>query len=236
MAFIGEDRLLVAEDSDLEGITPKLVLFDMSCQGEPFARAREVTFLCDPRFQGARVGVRAEAAGHSDFSQVIGQDVPFYPDPSQRVLVLTFFPRGSAHGPVLGICVVHTEAILRLAREKGEGVIEWDAWGRYTVAPEKDDVTDTEKLLYLVSGSRFVTVKADATGKRAKVKLYDLSHWSRQQPDVGQDERRGLDKKVQIRLIEGDLDLPQNIWNICHASMLQDSLVFFSVGSSEFFF
>jgi len=74
-----------------------------------------------------------------------------------------------------------------------------------------------------------VTVKANATGKRAKVKLYDLSHWSRQQPDAGRDGRGGLDKKERFRLIEGDLDLPQNIWNICHASMLQDSLVFFSI-------
>ena len=41
----------------------------------------------------------------------------------------------------------------------------------------------------------------------------------------------GLDgKRVRCRLTGGILDLPESAWYICQAAMLQDSLVFFSVG------
>ena len=67
--------------------------------------------------------------------------------------------------------------------------------------------------------------------KGAKVNIIDLSHWSRQQPDMRR-ERCGLEPgKVGYKLIEGVLDLPQLIMSsICKAVMLQDSLVFFSAG------
>ena len=235
MAFIGEDRLLVAEDLEgphQAGTASKLVLLDVSGMVEPLAAVREVRFVCNPRYCGTRVRLMAEGAGHGDFSQVIGPDLPFHPDPSRRVLVLTFSPRGGAYGAVLGICVVHSETMLRLAREKGEGVVEWDVWGKYTVAPDTGDVPGADGFpRYSVSGSRFARVYVNETEKWAKVRLYDLSHWSLRQLDVGLDECEESNKKVGFRLIEGVLELPQSMWNICHAAMLQDSLIFFSVGS-----
>ena len=230
MAFIGEDHLFVAEDSDMEDITPKLVLLDMSSVGESLTTPREVRFACDPRCSGAEVGVMVEGAGHSDFSKVIGQDVPFYPDPSRRVLVLTFSPRGGAYDAVLGIRVVRSETILRLARENGGGVIGWNAWGKYTVAPDVNDTPGANGFpRYSVSGSRFARIFINKTEKLARVKLYDLSHWSLQRLDVGPDECEGSEKKVGFRVIEGVLELSRG--KVSYVAMLQDSLVFFSVGS-----
>ena len=68
----------------------------------------QVRFLCDPRYRDMCVRVLAEEVGHSDFSGVIG-DVPFYPDPSQRVLALLFYMKGDALGKAQGICVVRSE-------------------------------------------------------------------------------------------------------------------------------
>lgn len=235
MAFIGEDRLLVDEDLDMEGITRKLVLFDMSGMGESIGTVGEVRFVCDPRYHSTRVGVMAEGAGYSDFSQVIGQGVPFYPDPSRRVLALIFSCPESIHYKVLGVCVVHSETILRLAGEAGEGVIEWDAWRKYTIAPDTDDVPGVVgSPKYSVSGSRFVRVYTNEAEKWAKVKSYDLSHWSRQQPDLGPDGCGGVDK-MRFRLIEGFIALPQSVWKVCDAVVLQDSLVLFSVSSPPLF-
>lgn len=42
MAFIGGDRLFVAEDLGLEGISHNLVLLDMSGMGESLFTVREV--------------------------------------------------------------------------------------------------------------------------------------------------------------------------------------------------
>ena len=69
----------------------------------------QVRFLCDPRYRDICVRVLAEEVGHSDFSGVIGGDVPFYPDPSQRVLALLIYMKEDALGKAQGICVVRSE-------------------------------------------------------------------------------------------------------------------------------
>lgn len=115
--------------------------------------------MCNPRYHGIHVRVVAGAAGYSDLSQLIGQDVPFLPDPSQRVLVLIFDSRGSVYYDMLGVCAVHSETILRLPEENGEGAIEWEVWREYTIAPNKGDFASANELpKYLVSGGRFVKV------------------------------------------------------------------------------
>jgi hypothetical protein len=172
----------------------------------------------------------AEAAGHSDFSGVMGQDVPFLPDPSQRVLVLLFYSWGDASSKARGICVVRSETLLRLAREIGEGVIGWDVW----VAPDTDEVPGADPYTkYSVSGSRFVAIDTNETEEWAKIRVYDLSHWSRQHPDVGLDGDEESDGKMaRCRHTERVLELPESVWNICHTAMLRDCLVLFSVGHS----
>ena len=120
MAFIGDDRLLIAEQvrgSHVVGAASNLVLLDTSTLTDPPAVPRQVRFVCDPRYRKMRVGVMAEEAGYNDFSRVIGQDVPFYPDPFRRVLALLFHLGGGASNKVRGICVVCSETLLRLAEE-----------------------------------------------------------------------------------------------------------------------
>jgi hypothetical protein len=211
---------------------PNLILLDASILADSLAVPRQVRFVCDPRYRGMRVMVVAEEAGYSDFSGVMGQDVPFYPDPSQRVLALLFFSRKDLSNKVQGICVVHSETLIRLAEEIGEGVIGWDMWGKFTVALDTDGVPGADSYtMHSVSGSRFVRVNTNETEKWAKIRVCDLSHWSRQHPDAELDG--GEEKRVRCRLTEAVLELPGSMqWIICHAAMLQDSIVFFSVGPS----
>ena len=138
---------------------PDLILLDTSILVDFPPVPCQVRFLCDPRYRDMCVRVLAEEVGHGDFSGVIGGDVPFYPDPSQRVLALLFCMKGDALGKAQGICVVRSETFLRLAEEIGEGVVGWDIWGKFAVAPDLDEVPGSNRV-------------------------YDLSHWSRQYPDT----------------------------------------------------
>ena len=94
MAFIGDDHLLVAEDvwpnSD-EDEAPNMVLLDTSVSADSPATSREVRFVCDPRYRGMRTKIMAGVVRSGDPSGVLEQDVPLYPDPSQRVIVLLFY-------------------------------------------------------------------------------------------------------------------------------------------------
>ena len=233
MVFIGIDRLLVAEGAERDAFgVPDLVLFGAPIPADAPSTPSEVRFVCDPRYRGMCVRVMAEEAAYSNFSGVTGQDIPFYPDPSQRVLVLLFYPRADASNKTQGICVVRSETLLRLAREIGEGVVEWDVWGKFTVAPDADEVPGADLYTkYSVSGSRFVRVDSNEAERWVKVRVCDLSHWSRQHPhtQLGGDE--GSDgEKARCRLTQATLKMPENMWSICHVAMLQDSMVFFGVG------
>lgn len=126
-----------------------------------------------------------------------------------------------------------SETLLRLARERG-GVTEWGAWKKFTITPDTDIVSGADPYTrYSVSGSRFVRVDTSETKRWAKIRIYDLSPWSRQHPGV-ELARLGGDgeadeTRVRCRFTEAVLELPARMWNICHAAMLQDSIVFFSV-------
>lgn len=234
MAFIGADCLLVAEQggNTYQGeVTPRLVLLDVRTLEGSHVAPREVTFVCDPYYHGARVRMITEEAGHSDFPEVMGRDAPFYPDPSRRAIALVFCPIRDALGKAQGVCVVHSETLLSLGRAVGEGDIDWDVWGKYTAAPDMCDVPGAEGFpQYSVSGSRFVRVDYNGIEMWAKVRVYVLSHLCSRQPEVG---LGGCEEPERMccRLIERVLDLPRSMWNICNAAMLQDSLVFFSVGA-----
>ena len=232
MAFIGVDRLLFAEE------TPNLVLLGTPILTGSLAVPRQVRFVCDPRYRGMRVRVMAESAGYSDFSGVIGQDVLFYPDPSQRVLALLFYLEGDVSNKAWGACVVHSETLLRLAEEIGEGIVEWDTWRKFTVAPDMDKVPGADSYTrYSVSGSRFMRVDNSEAEEWANIRVYDLSHWSRQHPDTGLDRGEEAGEKwVRCTLTEEVLELPESVWDVGHVAMLQDSIVFFSVSPSALCF
>jgi len=241
IAFIGDGRLLVADQAGdpyahvEEAPGPDLTLLDTSILADFPAVPRQVRFLCDPRYRDMHVRMLAEEAGHSDFSGVIGGDVPFYPDPSQRVLALLFYIKGDVSGKAQGICVVRSETLLRLAEEIGEGVVEWDIWGKFTVAPDLDEVPSVDRhTKYSVSGSRFMRVDVNEAKRWAKIRVYDLSHWSRQYPDTELSDGREAsgEKRVRCRLTEVVLKLPENVtvWNTRDAAMLRDSIVFFRMG------
>jgi len=206
---------------------PVLVLFDMSTLTDSTAALRQVRFELDPLYRNARARIVAEEAGHSDFSGVMGQDVPFYPDPSQRVLALLLRDYLS-----IKVICLHSETFLRLAEEIREGVVEWDMWGKFTVTPDLSGARGHSlHATYSVSGSRFVRVYADERDNWVEIKVYDLSHWSRQHPDAeldGDGESGG--GKVRCQLTEEFLELPESMWNVHHVATLQDSIVFFSVG------
>jgi hypothetical protein len=79
-----------------------------------------------------------------------------------------------------GICVAHSETLLRLAREKGEGLVEWDRWRRFTAAPDTDEVPGADPYeKYSVSGSRFMRIDIGRRERWALIRVYDLSHWTR---------------------------------------------------------
>ena len=227
MAFIGDGRLLLSEGMESDPAAseiPNLVLLDVSDPAASSAKSEDVRFLCDPRYLGMSVKVIAEEAGWSDPAEVIGQDVPFYPDPSQRVLALVF---QDVDDKIQGICVVRSETLLKLAKEQGKGVIEWDVWEGFTVRLDTDQVSGPRSLSkYSISGSRFVMVDTNETKGWAKIRMYDLSHWSRQHPSCA---RKPDGEKVQCMVTEASLELPEDTRSICHAAMVQDSVVFFSV-------
>ena len=181
------------------------------------------------------VRILTEVAGSGDPSGMLEQGVPFYPDPSQRVLVLLFSLGLSYTGNNQEIRIVRSETLLRLAREQREGVVEWDAWEKFTVALDTHELPGIEQhRRYSVSGSRFVVVDTGGTGRRVKIGVYDLSHWSRQHPDTKLDEGGGPDERNgRFRLTQAVFELPENVVQVQHAAMVQDSMVFFSVRRSE---
>ena len=214
---------------------------DTSTLTGSLAAPLEVRFACDPRYRGMRLSIMAEEAAYGDFSEAMGSEVLFYPDPSQRIVAFLFYSGGDAFGKVWGICLVHSETLLLLARETGGGAVEWDAWGKFTIALDIDQVpsADPESTKCSISGSRFMRVDTSETERWAKVRVYDLSHWSRRHPDAELDRLGGGEsdgKRVRCRLTERVLEPPENMWNICHAAVLRDSLVFFSVGPDAFYF
>ena len=239
--FIGDNCLLIAQDLGSSGrkceAALKLLLLDPSVKRDSPATPPEVTLLCDPRFRGGWARVLAEEGSYNSFSEGMGPHIPFHPDPSQRVLALMFLVHGNLFGRVQSICVVQSETLLRLARERGEGVIEWDAWGKYTIAPEMDDVPGSTGFpIYSISGSRFVRVDTATTREWVKVRMYDLSHWARQQSEAGAEWYGESGRKVKCRRIEGVFDSPRDTWKIIYASISQDGLVFLGVGAPTHFF
>lgn len=243
MAFIGNDRLLLSNGTELNPDPfeiPGLVLLDTSVPAISSAMPNDVHFVCDPGYRGMRVRIEAEDAGWSDSSRVIGEDVPFYPDPSQRVLALVFYLGVGEPTKGQGICLVHSEALLNLARKQGGGVVEWDAWEKLTVALDMDEVSDPDPDVfpkYSVSGSRFVTVDTNEAERWVKIKVYDLTHWSRQHRGArpGEDGKSD-ERRVPYYLTETVMKLPDGMWSIIHAPMVQDSMVFFHVSPSARWF
>ena len=157
----------------------------------------EVRFVCDSRYRSIR-----------DFSKVMRPEVLFYPNPFQRVVALLFYLWGDPSGRVQGIYPTHSETLLRLARQTGGAV--WDVWKKFTVALDTDGVPGANSYTrYSVSGSRFMKVDTNETGMWAKIRVYDLSHWSHQHPNTELDRLGGEaceelgEKGVRCRLAEG---------------------------------
>ena len=243
MAYIGGDHLLITENKRTDHVwscfyeeeVPNLVLLEAWSSAGPPAAPREVRFVCGPRYRGMRVKVIAEVVGPGDPSGVVERDMPLYSDPSRRVFVLLFYPRSTILGGIQGALVVHSETFIRLAREQNEGVVEWDAWEKFTVALGADKVSDgvDQDTKYSVSGSRLVVVDAKEAEGRAKVRVYDLSHWSRQHPDTRVDGGGGLGGgNVRCWLSQTFLTMPDDTGSIRYATMVHDSMVFFRVSHS----
>lgn len=89
--------------------------------------------------------------------------VPFYPDASQRVLVVAVmgFP---------GFLVIKTEALLRLARERKGKDLQWGEWQAYTTRVSRDH----EAISLWVSGPLVFCV-APARRVQISIEVYDFS-------------------------------------------------------------
>ena len=117
MAFIGDSRLLVVEQMRSPQVVeeaPKLALFDTFGPGKLSRCTSTPDAVC------VRVRMVAEVR-YNNFSRVIGQDRPFYPNSSQRTLVLLFCLRGDASNKIQGTYVDRSETHFRLTEEIGEG-------------------------------------------------------------------------------------------------------------------
>lgn len=143
MAFIGDDRPLVigqmggrSRGHVVEGV-PNLIPMDTSTLTDSLAVPLEVRFVCNPRYRGMHVKVMAEEAAY-----------------------LLFYLWGDPSGRVQGIFLVRSETLLRLARERGGGTVEWDTWGKFTVALDTNEVPGADShTKYWVSGSKLTRTR-----------------------------------------------------------------------------
>ena len=107
----------------------------------------QTTFHLDHRMwgRGGVVNLHIEQGGHKP-SPEESLLAPFFPDPSQRILVIQFC--GS-------VFVMKTEVLLRLAQERGGAALEWEQWKTHTIEVQTEGVAN-----FWVSGPRLFGVSS----------------------------------------------------------------------------
>ena len=124
----------------------------------------QTTFGFDPyeRLDLGKVYLHLELGGHKP-SHEERLLAPFYPDASQRLLVAVFPEHGSA-------LVMKTEALLRLAQERGGTALEWEQWNAHVI-----EVLPGNIEALCVSGPRLFCIVPDSEVDGVWVWVYDFS-------------------------------------------------------------
>ena len=89
--------------------------------------------------------------------------VPFYPDASQRVLVVTVLT-------CPGFLVIKTDALLRLAQERKGKCLRWGQWQAYTTRVSRD-----QEAISLWVSSPLVFCVTPHRGVQISIQVYDFS-------------------------------------------------------------
>ena len=109
-----------------------------------------------------------EAGGYNPSPQDI-LSAPFYPDPSQRILALSM-------GPQWGFYITKVERLLRFARERAGGEIQWEEWKPCLIEIFPQGPPDgTYPLGSWVSGFRFISAFTAWGDGGSTLRVYDFS-------------------------------------------------------------
>ena len=164
VGFLDDYRLAIKVTPSRGGVAPRLLLLDAErmSSGVPVQ-----TWFYGPTSFRRWVWI-AEAGGY----QPSPQDTMialFYPDPSQRILALSLDIKD-------GFLVMKVETLLRLARERAGGKIQWREWNPYLFE------TFLEQRPYplgfkrsWVSGSRLFRVTVSLDDYSCYLYVYDFS-------------------------------------------------------------
>lgn len=190
---------------------PRLLLLDTE---EVSSGVPVQTWFHGPTFPH-RWAWAVETGGYKPSPQDI-LTAPFYPGPSQRILTLSLDPRKC-------MLVMKVETLLRLARERAGGKIQWQEWNQYlfetTVGAE---FRLSPCVRSWVSGFRLFRVSirlGDSDG--CDLHVYDFSPNGRMmhlQP-------AGSGRQVMHPSV-AKCRLPWERTNICNASSGHDGVVF----------
>lgn len=160
-----------------------------------------------------------EAGGHMPSPQEI-LTAPFYPDPSQRIIAMSL-------NIYDGFLVMKVETLLRLARERAGGKIQWQEWSPYLIQPYlKWRSYPLSFLRSWVSGFRLFRVSTLRGDGPCRLYVYDFSARGR----MKHFEWIGGSHKVMFPSVK-KRRLCWNDTNISHISFGHDSVVFLRVVS-----
>ena len=113
----------------------------------------------------------SEPCGHV-LSPVELMIAPFYPDPSQRILALSYRVHGKCH-------VINVELLLELAKEREGQHVMWEEWIAHTIEVQLGDLLGHT----WVSGCRLYCTMSSfvggGDGVESHLRIYDFSHAGR---------------------------------------------------------
>ena len=181
----------------------------------------QTTFHFDRRkhLDLADVNLYIEQGGHKP-SPEESLLAPFFPDPSQRILVIELRQWGA-------VFVMKTEVLLRLAQEWGGGALEWEQWKGHGIGVRPRDVADI-----WVSGPRLFCVSA---AEETWMDVYDFSPQASSR-HLGTTTHRG---GVPRRFMRPSIQIHRLPWDALHlvsrfANGGHDSIVLLIVNTPHF--
>ena len=166
--LIDDDWVILLLDASREPATPpRLVLLNTKQTTTDDKTFAQTTFNFDPHDHTdlGVVGLHFELGGYEP-SLEEGLLAPFYPDTSQRVLTVEFATSGD-------LFVMRVETLLRLARARGGGDLQWEEWQAHVVRVQ---YRGTRIYNLWVSGARlFCIYSAELEFRKAVLDMYDFS-------------------------------------------------------------
>ena len=139
---------------------------------------------------------------------------PFYPDPSQRILALSVEPRNAFY-------VMKVETLLRIARERAGGVVQWEEWKPSLIETARGNHSRTYRRGHWVSGFRLFSTSS-VSSEGSDLRVHDFSpHASMKFLHLADDGRPLMHPSVTaFRLPREDYDGPAHGISFGHDSMV----------------